>query len=459
MQATDTIAAIATAISPSGIGIIRVSGTMAIPAVNEMFVSKKEGKKLIDQPSHTIHYGTIVGADGVLDEVLVSIMRAPRTYTAEDVVEINCHGGVFVLKRVLEEVFRHGVRPAEPGEFTKRAFLNGRIDLSQAEAVMDIISSETEDALQCSVGQLRGNISEKISELRSKLIYEIAYIESALDDPEHISLDGYSDRLTVVLDEVESEVRELRNTYDNGRMRKEGVRAVILGKPNVGKSSLLNFLSGEERAIVTEIAGTTRDTLEESVLLDGVMLNLIDTAGIRETEDRVESIGVEKARKAAREADVFLFVADASRPLEAEDFEILSALKGKKGFILLNKTDLEKKISKEELRDTFLLDVIEISAKEQIGIKEISNQIKSMFSLGQIHYNNQVTITNERHKNALDEVLGSLALVRNSIESFLPEDFYTVDLMDAYESLGKIIGESLEDDLADQIFQKFCMGK
>lgn len=459
MGETDTIAAIATALSQSGIGIIRVSGSCAIEAVSKIFLPKKEGKDIRNVKSHTIHYGTIKGADGTLDEVLVSIMRAPNTYTKEDVVEINCHGGVFVVQRVLEEVCRHGVRPAEPGEFTKRAFLNGRIDLAQAEAVMDVISAENEEALRSSIGQLRGSISQKIKELRDKLIYEIAYIESALDDPEHISLDGYDGHLKKTLLYIGTEIGKLRDSYENGRIRKEGIYTVILGKPNAGKSSLLNYMMGEDRAIVTDVAGTTRDTLEETVLLDGILLNLVDTAGIRDTKDKVESIGVEKAKNAAKDADLFLFVADASRPMEPEDAAILKNLENKKGFILLNKSDLKHQLTKEILERETGRTVIEISAKKKEGIERISAQIRHMFSFGDISDNKQLYITNIRHKKALEEAYQSLALVLDSMEAGMPEDFYSVDLMDAYESLGKIIGESLEDDLANQIFSKFCMGK
>lgn len=459
MGETDTIAAIATSLSQSGIGIIRVSGPRATEAVNEIFVPKKEGKDIRKVKSHTIHYGAICGEEGVLDEVLISVMRAPNSYTTEDVVEINCHGGVFVVRRVLAEVCNHGVRPAEPGEFTKRAFLNGRIDLAQAEAVMDVISAESEDALKSSVGQLRGSISEKIKELRSKLMYETAYIESALDDPEHISLEGYDERLKAVLSYLKAEIGKLKDSYDNGRIRKEGIYTVILGKPNVGKSSLLNYLMGEERAIVTDVAGTTRDTLEETVLLDGVVLNLIDTAGIRNTEDKVEAIGVEKAKDAAKNADMFLFVADASRPMEQEDEDILKELENKKGLVLLNKSDLEHRLTKDMLESETGRTVIEISAKNKEGIETISGQIRQMFSSGEISNNKQLYITNIRHKEALEDAYKSLALVSDSIEAGMPQDFYSVDLMDAYESLGRIIGESLEDDLADQIFSSFCMGK
>lgn len=459
MGETDTIAAVATALSQSGIGIIRVSGNCAIEAVSEIFVPKKKGKDIREVKSHTIHYGTICVSEGVLDEVLISVMRAPNTYTKEDVVEINCHGGVFVVQRILAEVCRHGVRPAEPGEFTKRAFLNGRIDLTQAEAVMDVISAENEEALRSSVGQLRGSISEKIRELRSKLIYEIAYIESALDDPEHISLEGYDERLKGILSYIKEEIRKLKDSYENGRIRKEGIYTVILGKPNVGKSSLLNYLMGEERAIVTDVAGTTRDTLEETVLLDEVVLHLIDTAGIRDTKDKVEAIGVEKAKSAARDADLFLFVADASRPMEEEDTVILKELGNKKGLILLNKSDLEHRLTKGMLESETGRTVIEISAKNKEGIEAISRQIRQMFSLGEISNNKQLYITNIRHKKALEEAYQSLGLVFDSMEAGMPQDFYSVDLMDAYESLGKIIGESLEDDLANQIFSRFCMGK
>ena len=456
---SDTIAAIATAMSPSGIGIIRISGEDALPVIDRIYRSKYGHKKLSLCESHTIHYGYIYDDNEMVDEVMVLLMKAPHSYTKEDTVEIDCHGGVYVMKRILETVIRHGARPAEPGEFTKRAFLNGRIDLSQAEAVIDVINAQNEYALKSSVSQLKGKMSEKIKALREKIIYEIAYIESALDDPEHISLDGYGEELAKKLEPMVKELERLIASADNGKVMSEGVKTVILGKPNAGKSSLMNVLVGEERAIVTDIAGTTRDTLEEHIRLRGISLNVVDTAGIRDTEDVVEKIGVTKARTAAEDADLIIYVVDASVPLDENDRDIIEMIRNRKAVVLLNKTDLEQVVSVEELEKQTGHQVIPVSAKEETGIEELEKEIQSMFYHGDIDFNDEVYVTNIRHKTALTESLSSLKLVQKSIEDGMPEDFYSIDLMNAYEQLGTIIGEAVEDDLVNEIFSKFCMGK
>lgn len=458
MVKSDTIAAIGTAMSSSGIGIIRMSGPEALEIADRVYRAKN-GNKLAKADSHTIHYGHICDGDEIIDEVLVMVMRGPRSYTAEDTVEINCHGGVLMMKRILETVIKYGARPAEPGEYTKRAFLNGRIDLSQAEAVIDVINAKNQYALQSSVGQLNGAVSKKIKELRDTVIYHIAFIESALDDPEHISLDGYPEELTEVLKPVIKEVEKLVASSDNGKVMSEGIKTVILGKPNAGKSSLMNVLAGEERAIVTDIAGTTRDTLEEHIRMQGISLNVIDTAGIRETEDVVEKIGVKKAKTAADEADLIIYVVDGSCPLDDNDEEIIGLIKDKKSVIILNKTDLNMAFTAEELEKKIGQEVIPVSVKEVTGIEELEKKIKSMFYQGEIDFNDEVYITNARHKKALTDALNSLNMVQESIVNGMPEDFYSIDLMDAYESLGSIIGESVEDDLVNEIFSKFCMGK
>ena len=388
-------------------------------------------------------------------------MRAPRTFTGEDTVEINCHGGVYVVQRVLETVLKNGARPAEPGEFTKRAFLNGKMDLSQAEAVIDVITSKNEYALQSSVSQLRGSVKKKIETMRETLLYHTAFIETALDDPEHISVDGYGETLEKELIPIREELKKLIDSAGNGRIIKEGIQTVILGKPNAGKSSLLNVLSGRERAIVTEIEGTTRDVLEEQIHLNGLNLNMIDTAGIRQTEDVVEKIGVEKAREYAESADLIIYVADASRKLDENDREIAQIIAGKKVVVLLNKSDLEPVLTREKLR-TFLEDefpVIEVSAKEEKGIRELEQQLKTMFLSGDLSFNDEVMITNMRQKSALQDAYMSLRKVQESIEDQMPEDFYSIDLMDAYEALGSITGETIGEDLVNEIFSKFCMGK
>ena len=459
MMVSDTIAAIATAMTNSGIGIIRISGPEALSVADRVFRPKKEGKVLSKEKTYTVHYGTICDGDEVIDEVLVVIMRGPGSYTAEDTVEIDCHGGVLVMRRILETVLKHGARMAEPGEFTKRAFLNGRIDLSQAEAVIDVIQSKNQYALKSSVSQLKGSMSRKVKDLREKLIYEIAFIESALDDPEHISLEGYPEALYSKLQPIKEELSRAIGSFDNGRVLTEGVKTVILGKPNAGKSSLMNVLVGEERAIVTDIAGTTRDTLEENIRLNGISLNVIDTAGIRETEDIVEKIGVDKAKNIADEADLIIFVADGSRPLDGNDEQIIELIRDRKAIVLLNKTDLTRVLSEEELREKTGKPVIPVSAKEQKGIDKLEEQIKEWFLHGEIDFNDEVMITNVRHKTAMSEALKSLELVERSIEDGMPADVFSIDLMNAYEPLGTIIGESLEDDLVNEIFSRFCMGK
>ena len=459
MISTDTIAAIATAMGNSGIGIVRISGDEAIEVADRVFKLKGGKDKLANQKSHTIHYGFVCDGDEVIDEVLVMLMKGPRTFTAEDTVEIDCHGGMLVTRRVLEAVLKAGARLADPGEFTKRAFLNGRIDLSQAEAVIDVINAKNEYALKSSVGQLRGIVSKKIKELREQIIFEIAFIESALDDPEHISLDGYGDKLMTVVKGMEKELCKLIKSSSNGRVVSEGVKTVILGKPNAGKSSLMNVLVGEDRAIVTDIAGTTRDILEEHIYLQGISLNVVDTAGIRNTDDVVEKIGVSRAMDAAEDADLIIYVVDGSRDLDENDYQIMDFIKERKAVVLLNKSDLEQVVSVDEIIDKSGHSVIAISAKREDGIDKLEEEIKSLFYEGEIDFNDQVMITNVRHAQALKEAYDSVLMVERSIEDGMPEDFYSIDLMNAYEKLGLIVGESVEDDLVNEIFSKFCMGK
>ena len=454
-----TIAAISTAMSASGIGIVRISGEDAMEVISRIYRSKGGKKRIKEVPSHTIHYGYIYDGEELIDEVLVMIMRAPRTFTGEDTVEIDCHGGVFAMKRVLETVLKNGAEIAGPGEFTKRAFLNGRMDLSQAEAVMDVIQAKNEYALRSSIDQLKGSVQKAICDIREKIIYHIAYIESALDDPEHISLEGYPQELLEVVDKEQLEIKKLLKSSSDGKMIQEGIQTVILGKPNAGKSSLLNLLLGENRAIVTDIAGTTRDILEEYITLHGITLKIVDTAGIRETEDIVEKIGVDRAREMAQKADLILYVVDSSVPLDSNDEEIMSMLNGKKAIILYNKTDLKAAIEIDRLREKAGHPVIPISAKEETGITELEEKIKDMFFGGELSFNDEVYITNARHKAALVEADKSLDLVRNSILGGLPEDFFSIDLMNAYENLGKILGESVGEDLVNEIVSKFCTGK
>lgn len=456
---SDTIAAIATAMTPSGIGIIRISGDDSIELIDKIYKSKS-GKKLLSQcDSHTVHYGFIYDGNEKIDEVMVLIMRAPNTYTREDTIEIDCHGGVFVMKRILETVIKYGARPAEPGEFTKRAFLNGRIDLSQAESVIDVINSKNEFALKNSLSQLNGAVLDSIKQIREVLLHEIAFIESALDDPEHISLDSYPQKLLLIVDNQIKSIDKLLKSSDNGRILKEGINTVIVGKPNAGKSSLLNILVGADRAIVTDIAGTTRDVLEEQINLDGITLNLVDTAGIRDTDDIVEKIGVDRAKQYADSADLIIYVIDSSTELDDNDFSIIDILKDKNAIVLLNKSDLSTITTENIVKKYLDKPVIYISAKDRMGIDELESKISEMFLHGQVSFNDEVYITNIRHKNSLTEALNSLKLVVESINNDMPEDFYSIDLMNAYEELGLIIGEAVEDDLMQEIFSKFCMGK
>lgn len=454
-----TIAAISTAMSASGIGIVRISGEDAMNVIAKIYRSKNGRKNIKEVKTHTIHYGYIYDGDETVDEVLVMVMRGPKTYTGEDTVEIDCHGGVYAMKRVLETVLKNGAQVAEPGEFTKRAFLNGRLDLSQAEAVMDVIQAKSEVALKSSVEQLKGSVLRAVKEIRGKLLHHIAYIETALDDPEHFDLDGYPQELLEVAEDQKKKVQKLLKSADDGKMIQEGIRTVILGKPNAGKSSLLNFLVGEDRAIVTEIAGTTRDTLEEYISLHGISLRIIDTAGIRETEDVVEKIGVEKARQMAEKADLILYVVDSSQPLDENDQEIMELLRGRKSIVIYNKTDLASAVDMGSLREKTGSQVIPVSVVEETGIEDLEKSIREMFFQGEISFDDEVYITNARHKTALEEAEKSLEMVTESIEAGMPEDFFSIDLMGAYEALGRILGESLGEDLVNEIFSKFCVGK
>ncbi len=463
-MAGDTIAAIATSMTNSGIGIVRISGGESFSVIDRIYRSKDRKKILSQMPSHTVHYGYIYDEDKVIDEVMVLIMRAPNSYTAEDTIEIDCHGGALVMKRILETVIKYGARIAEPGEFTKRAFLNGRIDLSQAESVIEVINAKNDFALKTSVDQLQGKLKNKITRIKDKILYEIAFIESSLDDPEHISTDGYSDKLNENIIKIIIELEQLMQTAEYGTVLKEGIDTVIVGKPNAGKSSLMNVLLGRDRAIVTDIEGTTRDVLEEQINLNGISLNLVDTAGIRETNDEVEKIGVNKAKEYLSKADLIIYTVDASTEIDHNDEKILRQLKGHKVIVLLNKSDLRKKVSEKQIEDKLLsleisFKILSVSAKEQQGFEELKSIIQEMFFSKEIKVNDQIYITNIRHKNALCSARDSLRMVQKSIEDQMPEDFYSIDLRNAYEQLGYITGDSIGEDLVNEIFSKFCMGK
>ncbi len=456
---TDTIAAIASGIAQAGITVIRVSGPEALFVVEKIFYVGKKKKDLHSCQSHTIHYGFIYDEEELIDEVLVLLMKAPKSYTTEDVVEIDCHGGSIAARRILELLIRNGARLAEPGEFTKRAFLNGRIDLTKAEAVMDLIESTNAMAMKNSVSQLRGVVQKKIVSLRDVIVLDIAYIEAALDDPEHMSLDGYSETLLIHVQDCIKELEQIYEKADHGKLVKEGIKTVILGKPNAGKSTLLNTMTGEEKAIVTDIEGTTRDLLEEHIMIKGIQLNIVDTAGIRKTKDVVEKIGVERAMGAAQDADLIIYVVDLSKPLDENDEEILRFIKEKRAIILLNKADTIHEFEIEELKKKTEKAYFFISAKEQIGIDQVENEIEKLFFNGEINFNDQVYITNLRQKEAVLEAINALQLVKKSIEDGMPEDFYSIDLVKAYEVLGSIIGEAVDEDIINTIFSKFCLGK
>ena len=459
MFLTDTICAIATGMGNAGIGIIRISGSEAINIASKVFKPANDKKVVKTMKSYTAAFGGVYDGDNMIDEGILLLMKGPHTYTCEDVCELQCHGGVHVLKEVLEAVIKAGARIAEPGEFTKRAFLNGRIDMSQAESVMDIINAKNDFAVKSSLVQLKGELKDRITEMRDTILYNTAFIESALDDPEHYSLEGYPQKLRVIVDNMVDNVDKLLATYDNGRVLKEGIKTVIAGKPNAGKSSLLNLLLGEDRAIVTEVEGTTRDTLEEVVNINGIILNIVDTAGIRSTDDVVEKIGVDKALKNVDNADLILYVVDGSKQLDDNDSQIISHIKDRNVITVINKSDLDVVVDKLLISEELPGDIIEISAKYGDGKEELYNILNDKFFSGQLQYNDELYITNSRHKDELIKTRESLSKVIESIDMGMEEDFFSIDLLDAYEHLGMILGETMRDDLADKIFAEFCMGK
>lgn len=462
---SETIAAIATGMTNAGIGIIRVSGDESISIVNKIYKNVKKMNTLINAKSHTIHYGFIYDRNELIDEVLVMVMKAPETYTREDTVEINCHGGILVMNRVLETVLKYGARLAEPGEFTKLAFLNGRIDLTQANAVMDVITAKNEYARISSVSQLNGSLADRIMMLRRDIIGEIAFLESGLDDPEHINMDGYREMLYERTEYFLYAINKLITSAETGKLLKEGIQTVIVGKPNAGKSSLLNRLIGEDKAIVTSFAGTTRDVLEESISLNGLMLTIKDTAGICSTQDEIEKIGIEKAKAYALDADLIIYVVDSSIPLDEFDDDIIDLVRDKKMIILLNKKDLLEKVNEDMIIDKFVKKnisvpvMIKTSTKDDAGIDLLSKEIKSMFFQKDISFNDQVYLSNMRQRDWMKQAYDSILLVRKGIEDSMEEDLFSIDLLDSYTYLGYVLGYEVGDDLVDEIFSKFCMGK
>jgi tRNA modification GTPase len=456
---SDAIAAISTAIGEAGIGIVRMSGTDAIEIGIRVFKGAKindikavENRKLI--------YGHIVDGDKILDEVLIAFMREPYTYTKENMVEIYCHGGVISVKKVLELVLSNGARLAEPGEFTKRAFLNGRLDLAQAEAVIDIIRSKTDKSFQVSLDQLEGSLSSKIKEIRHILLSMLAHIEVSIDFPDEDVEVSTLSQLEENAMEVKEKISTLLSTSDRGKILRDGLNTVILGKPNVGKSSLLNAILRENRAIVTDIPGTTRDIIEEYINIDGIPLRIIDTAGIRDTNDLVEQIGVDKAKKTVEQADLAIAIFDISRELSDDDIQIIELIKDKKTIVLLNKTDLPNKFDEEQIRKYLSnVEIIATSIKNRIGIEDLEDSIRNMFYAGEVEISSDVVINNVRHKNQLDKAYKNIISVIDDIRAMVPIDCLEVDLKNCWENLGEISGETIGEDILDRIFSEFCIGK
>lgn len=455
----DTIAAITTGMTNAGVGIIRISGDQACEVADKVFHAENKEKQASNMKSYTAAFGKVYDGEEIIDEAILLVMKAPHTYTCEDVCELQCHGGIVVLRKILDIVLKNGARAAEPGEFTKRAFLGGRIDMSQAESVMSLINAKNDFAAKTSVDQLQGRLRDSIVDMREKILYNVAFIESALDDPEHYSLEGFPQKLRVIVNDILEKVKKLLKTFDNGKVLSEGINTVIVGKPNAGKSSLLNMFVGEDRAIVTDTAGTTRDTLSETVNIRGITLNIIDTAGIRDTDDIVEKIGVDKAIESVDKADLILYVVDGSIDLDENDYRIIDKIRDKNVIVIINKSDLEIKVDKEVIEKYLDKDIIQLSAMTGDGSEELYDMLNKMFFEGNLSYNDQLYITNARHKNELVYTKNALDKVIESIDIGMEEDFFSIDLMDAYEHLGLIIGETARDDLADKIFKDFCMGK
>ena len=457
----DTIAAISTAVGEAGIGIVRLSGKDAIKIANNIFRGINN-KTLLDAENRKMVYGHIIDNrnDEIIDEVLIVSMKEPHTYTRENVVEIYCHGGIIPVRKILELLLYNGARLAEPGEFTKRAFLNGRLDLSQAEAVIDIIKAKTDKSFQVSMDQLEGGLSKKVEVIRDTVLSMLAHVEVTIDFPEDDIEEVTYEELEENANRVISEIKKLLSTADRGKILRDGINTVILGKPNVGKSSLMNALLRENRAIVTDIPGTTRDIIEEHLNIDGILLRIIDTAGIRETEDLVERIGVDRAKETIESADLIIAVFDISTDLTEEDYNIIDLIKGRKALVLLNKTDLPKKYSEDRLRELLEgVDIISASVINEVGLDVLEDSIKEMFYSGEIELDSSVVVTNLRHKNQLEKALVNMESALNDIRAQVPLDCIEVDLRDCWENLGEILGETIGEDILDKIFAEFCIGK
>ena len=461
IKSADVIAAISTPSGNGGISIVRMSGKGSVEIADKVFKGKVP---LSSKKTHTISYGKIIDpeTENILDEVLVSVMLAPNTYTTEDIVEINCHGGMIVTRQILLLLYRMGARPAEAGEFTKRAFLNGRIDLSQTEAVIDIINSKTELQMLSGAKRLSGGLKERISEIRESLLDLIALIEAEIDYPDEMEDENVDETLFAHMEEIANELQYMHKHSSRGKIIRDGINAVILGKPNVGKSSLMNRLLDEERAIVTDIPGTTRDTLEEYIDMDGIPVKIVDTAGIRNTDDTVEKIGVERSFDYAKEADVILLIMDLSRELSEDDMKLLSFIheEGKKAVVLLNKTDLEIKLDIEKIEEYFEKEnIIKISARKDKNFDSIFGRVKEMFISGEITKNDEILSGGERHMEAIQRAYMFIENGKNAIFAGLPTDMAAIDLKDALDALGEITGDKADDEIVNRIFENFCVGK
>ncbi|GAB6099663.1 tRNA uridine-5-carboxymethylaminomethyl(34) synthesis GTPase MnmE [Halanaerocella petrolearia] len=462
MYPADTIAAISTAISEGGIGIVRISGPEAIEIADAVFKSIKGDKSLTEVDSYTAHYGHIIDpkTEGIVDEVISLVMKAPKTYTTEDIVEIDCHGGPVILKKILDLVLRQGARLADPGEFTKRAFLNGRVDLAQAEAVIDLIRSKTEANMEVALQQLEGGLSDKVNDIRQDLVALLAHLEATIDFPEDEIEDFESDELESRINGAIDKVDQLLQTSERGKILKEGIAATIVGRPNVGKSSLLNALVREKRAIVTEVPGTTRDVIEEVINIDGIPVRIIDTAGIREAEDQVERIGIEKSEEFLEKADLVLLVLDISRGISQEDRNLIAAIEDRDAVVIANKLDLDSGFDLEELEELVPnKPIVKTAAIDNQGIDKLEEVISDLVLAGEVQAEDQTLITNMRHKNALKRAKTGLLDVKETFEQGLPNDFLTIDLRGALEAIGEITGDTIGEDIIDQIFADFCLGK
>lgn len=455
-----TIASISTAPGIGGIGIVRISGDNTFDIIKKIFTPKTK-KSLDSIKGYTIKYGNIVDGNEIIDEVLVSFFVSPKSYTTEDMCEINTHGGTIVTKKILEICLKNGANLAEPGEFTKRAFLNGRIDLLQAESVIDIINAKSDKEAKQGIKSLEGNLSNAINSIKKEILDVMVNIEVSIDYPEYDEVgDIQNNEVVDMLNVVKNKLITLEKSFDNGRLIKEGIKTAIIGKPNAGKSSLLNFILNEDRAIVTEFAGTTRDTIEEYITVGGIPLNLIDTAGIRETEDFVEKIGIEKSKKAAEDAELIIAIIDSSKDLDEEDFEILNLAKVKKSIIVLNKIDLNNKINKNNNNiSTITPHIVEMSALKKVGIEELYNKIEEMFNFEEISLGNEIMITNIRHKNLISHAIENSNKSIEALNNNMPIDIITIFIKDILEDLAEITGESVNEDIINEIFAKFCLGK